>query len=240
MHEAELHEANQFVTLTYSPKNLPDDGSLQLRDFQLFCKRLRKEAEPKRLRFFSCGEYGEKLRRPHYHSCIFGLDLSDRVYFSGEGENRLYTSAFLDSVWGLGFVSVGDVTFNSAAYVARYVTKKITGEKAAEHYQGKTPEFVTMSRGEGIGKGWLDKWGLNEVYPHDEVIVRGYPCKPPRFYDKMFEEAHGDEYEKIVNERRKAKTRLAKDNTWRRLRDREVCLKNRLTLLKRGYESDEA
>ena len=59
IHEASLYEANCFVTLTYDDDNLPLDGSLRPRDMVLFLKRLRKRFGPG-IRFFQCGEYGDK------------------------------------------------------------------------------------------------------------------------------------------------------------------------------------
>ena len=98
------------------------------------------------VRFFHCGEYGELLYRPHYHACLFGFDFSDKVLWSTRGGVRLYRSKILEKLWTFGFSTIGDVTFESAAYVARYCTKKITGDKADEHYNGRSPEYVTMSR----------------------------------------------------------------------------------------------
>ena len=42
VHEAQLYEANCFITLTYAPEHLPKNGSLVLEHFQKFMKRLRK------------------------------------------------------------------------------------------------------------------------------------------------------------------------------------------------------
>ena len=64
VHEAQMHRSNCFITLTYSPDFLPDPPSLNLRDFQLFMKRLRKRFGDG-IRFFHCGEYGEQCGRPH-------------------------------------------------------------------------------------------------------------------------------------------------------------------------------
>ena len=47
VHEAQVHDENCFITLTYNNENLPKDGSLNKRDFQLFMKRLIKEMEVK-------------------------------------------------------------------------------------------------------------------------------------------------------------------------------------------------
>jgi len=77
VHESKCHDDNIFVTLTYNNENLPKDGSLCLADLQKFMKRLRKKYGAG-IRYFACGEYGEKLKRPHYHVCIFGLNFPMR------------------------------------------------------------------------------------------------------------------------------------------------------------------
>ena len=130
VHEASLHTDNCFITLTYSPDCLPSDGSLNHDDFQKFFKRLRKHIAPKKIRYYMCGEYGEdlqqpsKLGRPHFHACLFGLDFDDKQLYIVRDDVKLYTSATLEKIWGKGFVTIGDVTFESAAYVARYIAKK--------------------------------------------------------------------------------------------------------------------
>lgn len=255
VHEAQLHEENCFLTLTYRDECLPKDGSLEKRDFVNFMKRFRKAIEPRKIRYFMCGEYGERFCRPHYHACVFGFDFADKVLYRQVNGCSLYTSEFLAALWPAGFSTIGSVTFESAAYVARYVMKKYTGEFAKEHYlvvdystgevserdgelACRVPEYATMSRGGrdakgrngGIGARWYELYG-RDVYPRDEVIVRGIPVRPPRFYDELFSAAHGDVFKEV-----KAK-RLAKmkpeENTPERLRVREICLAARLNLLRR-------
>lgn len=190
MHEAKMHEESCFITLTYAPEHLPEGGTLSVEHCQLFLKRLRARLAPKRIRFFLCGEYGEKLERPHYHAILFGHDFEDKILLESSGEHREYTSPLLAETWGKGGVHLGSVSFESACYVANYATKKITGKKAAEHYAGRKPEFVLMSRGGrkagGIGRSFIEKF-KSDVYPSDEVIVRGMPARPPRYYDQVVE-----------------------------------------------------
>lgn len=196
VHEASLYDRNCFVTLTFDNAHLPEDGSLSVRTFQLFMKRLRKAYPDERIRFFHCGEYGETLGRPHYHACLFNFDFPDKYLFSVKNGNRLYRSDSLERIWGLGFAMIGDVTFESAAYVARYVMKKVSGVEAPGHYGGKRPEYTTMSRRPGIGKDWLDKY-LSDVYPLDRVVVRGREMRPPKFYDSRFEVISPDEFKTV-------------------------------------------
>lgn len=237
-----------FLTLTYRPENLPKDGSLQPKHFQDFMKRYRFWLEHKRIRFFHCGEYGEKNDRPHYHALIFGHRFKDLELHTKINGNSLYTSEKLNELWGHGYCLIGDVTFESAAYVARYVTKKITGEKALHHYneidletgeilKERRPEYVTMSRRPGIGKTWFEAYS-GDVYPLDEVIIRGKKMKPPRYYNSLEEKLDPDEYFRIKAARIAAakKPEVQKDNTWDRLQVKEKCKLKQFELLKRNYE----
>lgn len=188
MHESKTHETNSFITLTYDPENLPANGTLNVEDPQRFMKRLRKKLSPLKIRFFLCGEYGEELSRPHYHAIIFGYNFPDKIQYSEKNGFTLYESKELSEAWGLGRCRIGNVTFDSAAYVANYATKKITGPPAADHYKGRKPEFLLMSRRPGIGKSWYEKFS-SDVYPSDEVIINGKQTRPPRYYDNLYEKA---------------------------------------------------
>ena len=119
VHEAQMHEENCFITLTYNKESLPADGSLRKRDFQLFMKRLRKECG-EGIRYYMCGEYGAKYERPHYHICLFGYDFKDKYIWDERDKVPLYRSTKLEKLWTLGFSTIGEVTFQSAAYVAPY------------------------------------------------------------------------------------------------------------------------
>ncbi len=239
VHEAQLHKKNAFITLTYDPKHVPKDGSLRLDDWQKFAKRLRREAGP--FRYFHCGEYGEVNLRPHYHACIFGLDfVADRGLWKDDGRNPLFRSPMLDRVWGLGFATVGALSFKSAAYVARYVMKKAPvdsakyvrtrdGEFGVRETYSVRPEYVTMSRRPGIGSKWFEKF-KEDVYPSDEVILEGRKYRPPRYYDSLLGDEELDVYKA---KRRRAMVNRGKDLSADRLRSREKHLGARLKLLER-------
>lgn len=261
VHEAALYERNCFITLTFSDENLPKSGSLDKRDFQLFMKSLRKrfyERCPVHvlkisssvctcIRYFHCGEYGEKYGRPHYHACLFNFDFNDKELWSVRDGVKLFRSRSLEKLWPFGFSTIGDVTFESAAYVARYVTKKITGPRAEDHYwryDQKTgecydlqPEYTTMSRRPGIGRGYLEKFE-GDIYPHDRVILRGKELRPPKYYDNIFELANPEEFEEIKDNRKRKQVSAAKDNEYDRLRVRERHQEINLTRLKRSLESE--
>jgi len=247
-HEASLHEQNSFVTLTYDDEHLPDDpdlgqppgGTLVCRDLTLFLKRLQKRFGAG-IRHYGCGEYGEKLGRPHYHLCIFNFSPPDLVLFKVREHLRLYTSETLDGLWGMGFTLTGDVTFQSAAYVARYVMKKINGPQSTSHYETvdqatgeithKLPEFPAMSR-DGIGKNFYEQY-KSDIFPHDFVVIKGKKFPVPKYYDRQYEITDANDFARL-RARRVRNAKLKSDNnTTARLRVRESVLLSKLDRLTR-------
>ncbi len=235
-HESRSHNQNAFTTLTYNDENLPKDatlgqpptGTLVPKHLQLFMKKLRKQYGAD-IKFFACGEYGLQTIRPHYHICFFNFEPPDQVLHSVRDDNKLYTSQSLETIWGKGFTLTGALTFQSAAYVARYVTKKITGPNLDDHYETVDPwtgqiykrkqEFTRQSN--GIGKKHLEKY-TNDIYDHDHVILSGgKKVRPPRYYDKLFEKTDPDELAAIKIEREKKAAVHAANNTPERLEVRK-------------------
>jgi len=184
MCEAQLHKHNSFITLTYREADLPWGRlapTLVPRDLTLFWKRLRKEFGYG-IRYYACGEYGERFGRPHYHSAVFGFDFPDKRHTDTKNDFRYYSSAELDRIWGHGNCIIGDLTFESAAYVARYVTSKLTGPSAVKYVQrGQEPEFSRMSLKPGIGAAWFDKYST-DVFPRGHMRIRGKVSRPPRYF----------------------------------------------------------
>jgi hypothetical protein len=229
VHEASLYENNSFITLTYSDAFRPWDNSLDKSDFQKFMKRLRKSL-PYPVRFYHCGEYGDTYGRPHFHACIFNHDFMDKKPWQIQNKEILYRSKTLEGLWEYGYSSIGSVTFQSAAYVARYIMKKINGDHADQHYEWidpetgeihqRAPEYTTMSRRPGIGKPWLDKFGM-DIYPDDFVIINNKKMRPPRFYDTNYEIKEPDEFQKIKRARKRSLKKHQSNNTPERLRVRE-------------------
>lgn len=241
MHEKQLHTYAWFLTLSYADENLPEGMSLCKRDVQLFLKRLRKAKG--RCRYLYCGEYGDTTGRPHYHMILYGLDFPDRkVIKRSEKGHDLFESDQLKKLWGLGHVWLGAVTFESAAYVARYVTKKVTGDKSEEHYRWinpntgevfqREPEFINMSTRPGIAKEWHERFS-SDTYPADTVIVRGKETKPPRYYDRQLEKSDAATHRKIKSARVRAAITRAGDNTPERLQVKEEVRRSQISILKR-------
>jgi len=239
VHETQLHLDNSFITLTYNDEHLPQGSTLVLEDLQKFFKRLRKSLGKKKIRYFACGEYGDDNNRPHYHAIIFGHDFADKTQIPGQDPPQ-YISQNLESVWGKGFCQTTSVSFDAAAYVARYSLKKINGQLAKAHYESvcpttgeihdRTPEFIVMSRQNGgIGKAWLDRF-KTDVYPEDFVVQKGRKLSVPRFYDKQLPENELQEYKL----RRKTRALAnSKNNTAARLKVRKAVLVSKLSLTQR-------
>lgn len=231
MHEDQCHDKSCYITLTYNWKHLPGDMSLDLRHWQLFAKKLRNQVGP--FRYLMCGEYGEKRHRPHYHAIIWGLDFKADQVLLEAGPPALYTSPTLEKLWGKGFVTIGEVTFDSIAYVARYVTKKVRGGGADDqHYQGRKPEFITMSRRPGLGKPWFDKF-KSDVYPHDHVIMRGQEMNVPAYYDRLMAKENPALVESLKERRKERAKAKEADNTPERLAVKERVMKRRFAAYKR-------
>lgn len=248
MHEQQCHEWSSFVTLTYNEESVPYPPSLDVRPFQLFMKRLRKRMRVP-IRYYMCGEYGESFGRPHYHACLFGVFFEDReVWKDLPSGFKLYRSKVLEELWPLGNSSVGDVTYESARYVANYCTKKVNGPRAHEHYQWidpytgevfeRDPEFACMSLKPGIGQKWFERYS-KEVFVHDAVIVDGMKIKPPRYYDTLIQRMVGEnyyKYDEIQFQRYKDSLKFEDDYSYDRLRAREVVTRARLAFNKRTLE----
>ncbi len=243
MHESQLHTRNSFITLTYSPEELPENQGLNVKHWQDFAKRLRHTLGP--FRFLHCGEYGEKNLRPHYHACIFGLNFKeDRQSLGNPHGHPLFTSQTLTDTWRHGFVSIGELTFDSAAYVASYVFKKTNGpesDAADERLDPETGElwsvkkpYATMSRRPGLGQKWFDKY-KGDLYPGDFAIAKGQKFRPPKYYDRLLEKSDPSLWQSIQAKRKAHLLRTPAELSAPRLETKEELL--RLTIEKRARDS---
>jgi len=247
MHEASLHDVNSFVTLTYDEAHLPVDRGLHYREFQLWLKRLRKQKPNEDLRFYMCGEYGDDNLRPHFHAILFGIDFPDKVPIRKLADHKIYRSALLERTWPFGFSSIGSVTFESCAYVARYCMKKVTGYLADAHYRyvdadgvvhDRAPEFNRMSNGGrtrkgGIGAEWFRRF-QSDVYPDGRCVVRGALSNSPRYYDKLAEIAIPDDFESAQHKKYLRSLSDSYEKSDERLAVKERVALARVNLLKRS------
>lgn len=243
-HESKLYEENCFLTLTYSNEAIPSDYSLDLRHVQLFIKKLRKSLQPKLIRFYACGEYGPDKGRPHYHLIIFNHQFPDKKFFKMINQKPHYTSQLLTNLWSHGFATTADFSFQAAAYVARYVTKKIKNndEYGANYYYRLSPidgqyhfvkpEFSVMSRRPGIGHKYVEKY-KSDFYPSGFVVVDGIKHSPPHYYVSKLSEEEQQHLKRAA--RRKALVYKPHQTTERRLA-RAAVRDARIQRLKRDFD----
>ena len=233
-HEAQMYDNNSFLTLTYNDKNLPPGASLRPEDFTLFMKKLRRRSYHlvngkkiyDRISYFQCGEYGEDYSRPHHHCMLFNRGFPDRKLHRRSGKYNLFRSGELEEIWTMGHSEIGDVTFESAGYVARYTLAKASNKQL----NGRHPEYLTMSRNPGLGKTWLKEFHT-DVYPSDQAVTRsGQVHRPPRYYDEqlldrdpvLHEQIRVTRLSKLTDEMRSGANQTARERILRaRARERK-------------------
>jgi len=245
VHEKQMHRDSCFLTLTYDDQHLPYGNTLVVADLQAFCKRLHNRLLRSRgfgIRYYAAGEYGERTQRPHYHLIVYGYSFPDRKFYkkAPNGEN-LYSSAECEELWPSGFNVIGEVTFDSAAYVARYVVTKLTGRKAGflssvcwetGEIVSRIDEFSNMSRRPGIGASWYEKYGAHS-YKWDSVIMNGREIRPPRFYDGRYELVDSMHLRRLKSARKRKALRYKADSGSRRSRVKELVKLRTLALFRR-------
>lgn len=244
MHEASLYDENCLISLTYDDEHLPRGSSLDRDAFPLFMKRLRKEVSRggRRVRYFYCGEYGGRNGRPHYHALLFNYGFPDRRQWTVRNGYPVWRSAQLEKLWPDGQSEIGSVTFESAAYVARYVAKKLgckrkSGKYAFVDRNGQwvhlEEEFAEMSRCPGIGKEYVLRF-KDEILRDDAVVSRGRLTSVPRYYDGILAELEPERHASVCRARRRAARLMveAVEASGERIEDRrgkeEVCAQARV------------
>jgi len=253
-----MHQDNYYLTLTYAPEHLPMHGTLKHKDFQSFMKRYRKKyvryaynlAKGKTeavnpIRYYMCGEYGETTFRPHYHAAIFGHAFTDLEYLGKSASGSpMWRSPQFGDLWPLGHHTIQQLTFSSAAYIARYIMKKITGPEAPEYYTRHDPitdqwvevepEYNRMSTNPGIGKSWFDEFHQTDAYSKDHLVHDGRKLPIPRYYDKLLGKENEKALRKVKQSRKAKAAERSADNTWERLATREKLAEIKLKKLERS------
>lgn len=199
------------------------------------------------VRFYMGGEYGTIYGRPHYHALLFGVGFLDRKYHGRTKSGaKIYTSETLSRLWPRGYSSIGDVTFASAAYIARYVMKKRTGDGNKDTYEiidpetgeiyFKKKEYNQMSRHPGLGKTWFQKYHDDYIHADKIRLIDGREVKPPRYYDKQLKRLDREIYEHTKHARELEQLAHAHDNTPERLAVREIVDNAKARLQTRNLE----
>lgn len=196
MLESKIHKYNYFVTLTYDDKFLKS-YNLVPPDLSDFIKKLRVNLSRKYnyngLRYYGVGEYGSNYARPHFHIILFSdIDLSDdfKYYSKNEFGDIIYTSDYISNIWKKGFITIGDVSPSSCAYVARYSEKKqllTPKEKEDLRAKGIVPEFSRMSRRPGIASEFLDM-AIDKFLNNEKMVISKGVSDMPYYFIKKGKE----------------------------------------------------
>jgi len=214
--ELAYHEKACWTTLTYSDENLPAYRSIRRDHLSGYIKRLRARLSSEKIRFFGCGEYGERGGRPHYHAILYGI---------GGDETSILKA------WPFGHVGVHALTPSAIKYVAGYCAKKegwhgefreVLDKSTGELY-GREAPFLLMSRRPGIG-GEARKHFLSwSRY----AVMDGTKFPVPRYLHEAFKkDADPQLVEEVQFERWKHRKALTRDE----LDASEAVAKARLSL----------
>lgn len=210
--------------ITYTDQDLEElewKGTLEPNDFTQFMKNLRqimkREYGVDGIRFIGCGEYGTEERRPHYHLILFNFNIPvDQLYepHLKDGDYS-YKCKLIERAWSerkgkacecMGICDVTPATWNTIAYVARYITKKINGKESEDFYamQGELKEFFRCST--GIGKGYYDLH-KEDIYKYDQILIKNkkgsHWVKPPKYFDDLYEQEEPEKMKQIKQNRKK-------------------------------------
>lgn len=170
-HELLYADCSLFVTLTYAPDCLPDQGTLVPAHLSAFIKRLRFNLKGRRIKFLGVGEYGEKFLRPHYHLILFGI--------GGSLDDLLS----LEKSWPYGYVHVGNVTYHSARYVAGYCFSKMDWQLSGKAVSHLVQPFMRCSQGFGKRYALDNSSSIKSLQKVNNG--KGTLVPAPRYYRKV-------------------------------------------------------
>lgn len=222
MHEAQMHENNIFLTLTYAEEHLKSP-KLIYKHFQDFMKRLRKDNPQQDVGVFVTGEYGTKTKRPHWHAILFNYCPTDGTlkYCNHRGD-KVYESATLQKLWPWGISEYGSVTLESAGYCARYAAKKLAHGNDDEH---DYKPISKKSSKHAIGKKFLEKYWRSIFNLGKCIILKpdgsSFESSIPRYYEKWLQknepEAWVEYHGTVKNKRTQAAQKKAEEERLRQL-----------------------
>lgn len=219
-HEAQMHEDNIFLTLTYDEEHL-ESPRLIYQHFQKFIRDLRYRAQVK-IPYMVTGEYGDKFKRPHWHALLFNYQPPDQKFkYTSDRGDTVYSSEELTKVWSRGSIEYGSITIDSANYVARYAAKKLCHGRDQDH--DYHPIHKTSSK-YGLGRSWIEKYHV-QTFEHGYVTLpNGAHSKIPRYYVDWCRKHHPTLYEYYIQYTQPRVIREAEETERREL---ELYLKNR-------------
>lgn len=202
------------------------------RDVQLFFKRLRSNTGQKIRYFLSGEYGTSTMRPHYHAIVFgLDPGPLDLQYVDSRG-SPFYRSALVERVWSaeydfnklelavkrkdfdrvnyctetdyyrIGNVLLSPVSWDTCAYTARYVVKKLTGKGASFYDEyGLAVPFSLSSRRPGIGRQYYDDY-KDEIFRHEYFSIgdssgsrRVYP---PRYYKSLFDVDNHDAFLELV------------------------------------------
>jgi hypothetical protein len=183
MREERASALSFFITLTYDPDHLMFTNrglpTLHPPHLQNFWKKLRKRFPPKSIKYYACGEYGSKRKRPHYHAILYVYDNSVTTY-------QVFN--WIEQDWQHGSTFVGTVTGESVAYVLKYISKPT--QIPCFPLDDRVKEFQRTSK--GLGADYINekmvRWHMADVFNRYYIPDKsGFRVPLPRYYkDKIY------------------------------------------------------
>ena len=233
--ESLYYEQNYFITLTYDEKHLtiPQEmetsegitytdleenewkGILVPKEFKRFLNTLRKiskrEFKHTGIRYIGCGEYGGKEKRPHYHLILFNCPLPIESFYKPRcswNKDMYYQNEIIERAWPNGISNICEANWNTIAYTARYITKKVNGKESEEYYtmQGQIPEFLRSSTQPGIARQYYEDH-KKEIYEKDKIMIVTKDgvqwSTPPKYFDRLLKKEDPEKMKWIKEQRRR-------------------------------------
>lgn len=179
-----FEDRSYFITLTYMDSHLPISPSgkptLSKKDISKFLHDFRQyldRNELGKIRYFICGEYGDKFGRPHYHAILF----TERYFTYQE------LQTYLSKSWKhciKSEINIGSLTPKSAQYCAKYSLKRF-----GVNYEDCQPPFCMVSKRPFLGSNYLTedkvKYMRKNLQFHD--YIDSTPYSLPRVYlERLF------------------------------------------------------
>lgn len=180
--------------------------------------------EKLKITYMLTGEYGELNKRPHWHAIVFNYSPKDKKYkYTTDRGDEVWESEELTKLWGKGATEFGEVTIDSAGYVARYAAKKLVHGKDQEH--DYHPIHKTSSK-RAIGRSWIEKHWQHTFENGFCVLPNGQTCKIPRYYESWCKKYKPDVW---VNYVINVKPKIQKEAELKNRKEELIYLSNTLS-----------
>lgn len=224
-----------FLTTTYDNNHLPMEdeiitsdgfsftpwdeeawkGNLEPKHVTDFIRDLRDYFSDKfnyrGIRYMVCGEYGSQSKRPHYHWILYDCPLPIKSFYKPRVDWKkdvYWQNHIIEKFWKHGLINICEANWETIAYVARYITKKVNGEDSEYFYaaQGQIKEFFRTSRMPGIGRRYYEEH-KDEIYEKDQISIKTKKGllhnTPPLYFDKLYANENPERMEEIKEARQK-------------------------------------